>query len=207
MSVIDLHSYLLGRLPDYAHEYIAGALAGRVQDVEHLIVAAPNEKRPMVLLALHRQHGDGHPAACTALEMVWTHDHHHLVWDLGRSLAWQMLKLNGTRPAGLPKTITLYRGGMGHPALIKRGWSWTTDKRVAAFFIKFWERRVPEGAPCLLRVEVPSTRIVHTTGGRDEAEMIIFGAKKAVVDGTPDEWERLAQDLAAARKSVGVAAQ
>ena len=40
----------------------------------------------------------------------------------------------GTRPSGLPKFITLWRGGLCHPRYVARGWSWTTDRNTACWF-------------------------------------------------------------------------
>ena len=173
--MLDSAQVLEARLPAFAHKFIGGALAGDLEATRFLIVTAPNEMRPDVLVALHDQLGAGHPAVRAALKTVWCLDHGYLIRALGRRLAWRMLEANGSRPAGLPRTITLYRGGSGDASVIRRGWSWTTHLEVAVFFARRYG-----GPACVLEAVVPSSRIVHSCDSREEAELVLFGCRTAV---------------------------
>ena len=53
----------------------------------------------------------------------------------------------------------------------------------------------------VMRTTIPSSRIKHTDNGRDEAEMVIFGARCAEQNGTEDEWRERADMLAAEREA------
>ncbi|WP_459696033.1 hypothetical protein [Acidisoma sp. C75] len=181
---------------------IDAALAGDVAAAQEVAFAAMNEDRPMIMYVLVRVLGQGHPAVRAVVADVWAQDHRSFVAKLGRRLAWQILKANGAKPTGLPKRATLWRGGVGSLDRVRAGWSWTTDKRVAAFFVDYWRRRAGGKQPFLLRAEVPSSRIVHHTTERGEAEMVIFGAKSAVVDGTAEEWAIMASDYSKCSQPV-----
>jgi hypothetical protein len=96
-----------------------------------------------------------------------------------------MLMVGGVRPDGRG-LITVYRGGQGGFDVVRRGWSWTTHRGVAAWFAT---RYSTIDEPLVVEATIKSSRIVHVCDERDEHEVAIpRGVRGAIVSGTLDEW-------------------
>ena len=94
-----------------------------------------------------------------------------------------MFECGGVRLPDRRGTITVYRGGQDDLEAVRRGWSWTTRRGVAAWFA----RRFPQ--PLVIEARVRPVRILHACDERDEHEVVIAGgARRAAVSGTPDAW-------------------
>jgi hypothetical protein len=195
----DVQDLLFSELPDHAQAPLASALGDRRSSnmVRSAVMAAPNEWRGWVARLFHLRFIEGvgprhqHRAA---LEDVWEHDHAAAGMAAGsRSALRQMFVDAGFRvPKRLGQPVTLWRGlSMDHPRL-RRGVSWSTDKRVAAWFAMIFGPRT--GSPVVLRCEVPRAAVLHWSDERKEREAVCFETDGAVLDGDPAEWARLAAE-------------
>jgi hypothetical protein len=102
--------------------------------------------------------------------------------------------------------VTVYRGGRDDIDIVRRGWSWTTQRGVAAWFAT----RYAIGDPVVVKATVNSSRILHVCDERSEQEVVIRGGvRRAMVSGTPDEWmmEGAAWHASATRDQVALLSQ
>lgn len=130
-----------------------------------------------------------------ALAEIWGHDHHYLFVGFTRPYLRQIMRQYGTLPATLPTKLTVWRGGPGPAAKLRRGWSWTTDRGAACWFATQWRvNQARLGTPLVLRSEIDAADIVHHDP--HDSEFVIFGARNARRDPVADwqdvgdEWER-----------------
>lgn len=180
---------LRDNLPGRCHPYIDDALNGDVDAAGQLVSAAHNPERPLVVGALYKNK-TAVPAVAEALAAVWNHDHHFLLGSFPKPFVKRLFQYAGTRPTSLPDEVTVWRGGRGTRTTVARGWSWTTDCATACWFACGWRAhdRNPK-PPMVLKATVPAGLIVHTDDDREEHEMVLFGIREAVVDGTAADWQ------------------
>jgi hypothetical protein len=143
-----------------------------------------NNLRPLVLFCLYAacRNSAGFKAALTD---IWSHDGPLLLRAISAPLLSDMFMVGGVRPEW-QGPVTVYRGGQGDIDVVRRGWSWTTERGVAAWFAT---RYATKNEPVVVVATVKSSRIVHVCDERIEHEVVIRGgAKRAMISGTPDEW-------------------
>ena len=175
-------SVLRLELPIFSHPYIDDALGGDAEAAGALAVTH-NNLRPLVLLCLY--------ATCrnsagfkSALGDIWAHDGPLLLRAISAPLLSDMFMVGGTRPDWVGH-VTVYRGGQGSIDVVRRGWSWTTQRGVAAWFAT----QFATVAGLVVEATIDSSRIVHVCDEREEYEVVIRrGVRQAMISGTPDEW-------------------
>jgi hypothetical protein len=181
---VEVCANLLRReLPIFSHPDIDDALRGDAEAAFRLS-CTDNNLRPLVLLCLY--------AACrksagfrAAFAEIWLHDGQLVHRAFSGPLLFDMLMVGGVRPDGRG-LITVYRGGQGGIDVLRRGWSWTTQRSVAAWFAT---RYVTTLEPVVVEARINSSRIVHVCNERDEHEVVIpRGVRGAIVSGTLAEW-------------------
>ncbi len=170
-------------LPIFSHPGIDDALRGDAEAAIGLSIT-DNHLRPLVLLCLFAVCRDsaGFKAAFTD---IWSHDGPLVLRAISAPLLSDMFMVGGVRPEwqGL---VTVYRGGQGDIDVVRRGWSWTTQRSVAAWFAT---RYSTIDEPLVVEATVKSSRIVHVCDERDEHEVVIpRGVRGAIVSGTLGEW-------------------
>jgi hypothetical protein len=103
-----------------------------------------------------------------------------------------MLQHGGTPLSYQKEPVVVFRGGQGDLSVVRRGWSWTTQRGVAAWFAN----RYPEsGQPLVVEVCVRSARILHVCDEHNEHEVVIArGVRRAAASGTPDDWTTTASE-------------
>jgi hypothetical protein len=171
------------KLPVFSHPDIDDALRGDVEAAIGLSLT-DNHLRPLVLLCLYSVCRDsaGFKAAFTD---IWAHDGHLVFRAIGAPLLSDMFMVAGVRPER-QGSVTVYRGGQGVIDVLRRGWSWTTQRSVAAWFAT---RYSTIDEPLVVEATVKPSRIVHVCDERDEHEVVIpCGVRGAIVSGTLDEW-------------------
>src|SRR5690349_6090067 len=119
-------------LPNWCQEYVSPALAGDVDAVASLMVAAPNADRGMVCKALWK-HGVPADALRAAVESGWDHDHVQMFEAFGRSLP-KVFRAAQFDVSHLPKEMDVWRGGRGSYVNLGLGCSWTLDRDIACWF-------------------------------------------------------------------------
>lgn len=191
----DFEQGLRRTLPDYALEDFDAALRDEPEAGLSLVCAAPNHLRGL-LAVFFWLHARDTKAFREILVNAWDHDHREVIAATGtrRALEEMFQAAKFDLPSDWPEQVTLYRGTSFVPlSTAKRGFSWTTDKRVASFFaMRFaWKN----SSPLVLRATVPKSSIVLYTNERQEKEAVCFHVRGAQVDGTPDEWEQLMSEF------------
>ncbi|GAA0576938.1 hypothetical protein GCM10009416_14410 [Craurococcus roseus] len=197
ISADDVLEALLADMPDYAEEALVAACWDKrsTQAVRRAVIAAPNEWRGWVARFFHLRFAEGrgprrqHRAA---LVEAWTHDHAAVGAAAGGRAALRRMFADAESkvPVRLGDPVVLWRGYSVDDPLLRRGVSWTTDKRVAAWFAQL-PRPV---SPVVLRCVVPRTAILHWSDEHGEREAVCFETDGATVDGDPAEWARLAAE-------------
>jgi hypothetical protein len=171
------------KLPIFSHPDIDDALRGDVEAAIRLSLT-DNGLRPLVLLCLYAASGKS-AGFKAAFADIWAHDGHLVHRAFSGPLLFDMLMVGGVRPEW-QGPVTVFRGGQGGIDTVLRGWSWTTQRGVAAWFAT---RYVTILEPIVVEARIKSSRIVHVCNERDEHEVVIRGgARQAVISGTPDEW-------------------
>jgi hypothetical protein len=171
------------KLPIFSHPYIDDALRGDAEAAIDLSVT-DNSLRPLVLLCLYAVCRDS-AGFKAAFSNIWAHDGPLVLRAISAPLLSDMFMLGGVRPEW-QGPVTVYRGGQGGIDVVRRGWSWTTQRGVAAWFAT---RYVTIGEPVVVEATVSSMRIVHVCDERNEHEVVIpRGVLGAMVSGTLDEW-------------------
>ena len=125
------------------------------------------------------------PLLRPALTQVWSHDHAGLVAAVGSGQVRRLFAELAFDMAHLPEAMTVYRGGLAPPSaphVLARGFSWTLDQDVAAFFAtRRWPLANPAAGgsgsprPFVLATEITRGRVIHHDDGRQEAEVILRG--------------------------------
>lgn len=202
---------LLLPLPGHACDALAAALRDKrsSEKARHAVRVAPNAWRGWVARLFHLRFVEGegprhqHRAA---LAETWNHDHAAVGLAAGGRAALRRMFVDAqfAIPKRFRDPVTLWRGlAMDDPGF-RRGVSWTTDKRVAAWFAMAYSHyhgHERSRSPVVLRCEVPRAAVLHWDNERKECEAVCFEADGAAVDGDPPEWERLAAELAAERET------
>jgi hypothetical protein len=169
-------------LPGYSHPYIDDALGGDAEAASSLSIT-DNNLRPLVLLCLYATCRDS-AGFKSAFGDIWAHDGRLLLRTISAPLLSDMFMVGGARPGWIGQ-VTVYRGGQGSIDVVRRGWSWTTQRGVAAWFAT----RATIAEPVVVEATVDSSRIVHVCDERQEHEVVIRrGVRQAVISGTLDEW-------------------
>ena len=97
-----------------------------------------------------------------------------------------------------------WRGAMGPVRHTALEWSWTTDRDRACWFATWHYERMGgkrTGRPMMVVRATGTKQPDQAHRCRDEAEMVIFGARTAEQDGTEDEWRERSALLAAEQKA------
>ena len=174
--------FLHKELPLFSHCYIDAALSGDLEACRSLSIT-DNCCRPLVLVCLYAccRDSDGFKEA---LSGIWGHDGPLVLREITSSLLVNIFRCGGKVSRELPKSVTVYRGGLGTIDQLRRGWSWTTERGVAAWFAE----RVA-GEPLVIEAKVASARILHMSDARCEREIVMAGGvRRAAVSGTSDSW-------------------
>jgi len=174
---------LRAELPSFSHDYIDRALSGD-QEAAGMLAFTNNNMRPLVLFCLYAccPHSAGFRVG---LNDIWGHDGPIVLQNIDNDLLRSMFESGGQPPLDLPKLITVYRGGQDDFDKLRRGWSWTTHRGVAAWFAL----RFPENA-LVVTASVRSSSILHGCNERREKEVVIAdGVRRATISGTPGDWE------------------
>lgn len=178
-------------LPDYDLEYLEGAIKGDPEAAVSLTYALPKDMRG--ILAVYFWLKANAPEAFRAvLEQAWSGEHRQVIEAAGtrRDLEEMFRAARFELPTEFPERVTLYRGTSKLPfERAKRGYSWTTNKQIAAFFAMRFS--VLNGHPLVLRATVPKSSILHYSNSRSEEEAVCFHVRGAQPDGTPEEWDEL----------------
>jgi hypothetical protein len=140
--------------------------------------------RPLVLFCLYSCCRN-----CTGFRQgladIWGHDGPIVLQTINGNLLRGMFKCGGKPPLDLPKLVTVYRGGRDDLDKLRRGWSWTTDRGVAA-----WFALRSSGSPLVVSSRVRLSRILHGYDERREREVVIAnGVRRATVSGTLADWK------------------
>lgn len=198
IATYDVLDPLLYEMPVHAREALEVALKDKrsSEAVRHAVWAAPNEWRGWVARFFHLRFVEGrgprrqHRAALAA---AWDHDHAAVGAAAGGRAALRRMFADAESkvPVRLGDPVVLWRGYSVDDPLLRRGVSWTTDKRVAAWFAHL-PRPV---SPVVLRCVVPRAAILHWSDERGEREAVCFETDGATVDGDPAEWARLAAEF------------
>jgi hypothetical protein len=181
-------------LPVFSHDYIDSALHGDAEAAGYLSIT-DNQWRPFVLVCLYAccRLSDGFKVALSA---IWDHDGPDVLATIDAPLLRDMFECGGHRPCDLPKLVTIYRGGIGSYEQLRKGWSWTTERGVAAWFALRWG-----GVPLVIETKIKTPRILHASDDRNERELVVPGVRNASVSGTLEDWQREAPIW---RASVGM---
>ncbi len=191
MSRDEWEKALRRELPDFVLEHLDAALRDEPGEGESLLVAAPNEWRGL-LAVFFWLHAPETNAFRDVLLGAWLHDHREVIAAVAtrRELENIFKAARFELPDEMPETVTLYRGTSFLPASIaKRGYAWTTDKKVAAFFAMRFVGK--NGQPLVLRATVPKSSILFYSDERCEREAVCFHVRGAKPDGNPEEWQEL----------------
>jgi hypothetical protein len=174
---------LRAALPSFSHDHIDGALSGD-QEAAGMLAFTNNNMRPLVLSCLYACCPDS-AGFREGLADIWGHDGPIVLQNIDNDLLRSMFECGGQPPLDLPKLVTVYRGGQNDFDKLRRGWSWTTDRRVAAWFaLRFL------GSPLVIKANVRSSSILHGCNERREKEVVIAGGvRRATISGTPGDWE------------------
>jgi hypothetical protein len=176
--------HLRRELPDFSHEFIDAALRGD-REAAGMLSATDNNCRPLVLLCLFATCPDS-AGFKEAMMNIWSHDGPLVLRTIESRLLTAMLQRGGTPLPYQAEPVVVYRGGQGDLNVVRRGWSWTTRRGVAAWFANRYPER---GEPLVVEARVRSTRILHVCNERNEHEVVIAqGVRRAVASGTPDDW-------------------
>ena len=186
--------FMRQNLPPYALEHLDPALEGDSDAAASLCSAAPNCYRGL-LAVFFSSHGPINSFR-EILANAWELDHREVIAAIGtkRGLEEMFRKASFEPPAEMPELVTLYRGTSALPfSAAKCGCSWTTDKKVAAFFAMRFAGS--NGQPLVLRATVPKNAIVFYSNERSEREAVCFHVRGAKIDGNPEEWEELMEQF------------
>lgn len=171
------------KLPIFSHPDIDAALGGNMEAAIGLSFT-DNRLRPLVLLCLYAVCPSSAAFRATFSD-IWAHDGPLVVRAISAPLLYQMFMVGGLRPEW-QGPVMVYRGGQGVIDVVRRGWSWTTQRSVAAWYAT---RYSTINEPLVVEATVKSSRIVHVCDERDEHEVVIpRGVRGAIVSGTTDEW-------------------
>ncbi len=175
--------FLRANLPVYSHAYIDAALRGDKEAAGKLLIT-DNDLRPLVLLCLFATCRDS-AGFKEALKGIWAHDGPLVLQAISSTLLCEMFECGRVRPPDQKGPIVIYRGGQGDVDAIRRSWSWTTHRGVAAWFAN----RFPErDQPVVVEARVRPSRI-PTCNEREEHEVVIaHGVRRTILSGTPDDW-------------------
>jgi hypothetical protein len=183
---------IAGVISHYSHKYqepveslIASAFDGDIDAVEEIYCHAREADRAelMVMMFVYRAPKE---VLRTMLMRVWDHEHQYLIRSIGIKMVKVIFsKADFSVPADTPPTLTVYRGGYGiSQRKLAAGLSWTTDRDVACFFAMRFGR--PD--PMVLRATIRREEIRLLEQDQREDEVVIFGARRSVIDGDPAEW-------------------
>ncbi len=188
-------------LPNYAQDDFTAALRDEPEAGLSLCCSAPPSLRGelAVFFFVRLRHTQ---AFRDVFAHAWEMNHREVIEAVGTrcDLEAMFQAASFPIPDEWSDRVTIYRGTSFLPfEKSKRGFSWTMDKRVAAFFAMRFA--LLNGNPLVLKATVPKSSILFYSDGRSEREAICFHVRGAQVDGTPDEWEKLFDDFSAQRKA------
>jgi hypothetical protein len=176
------------RLPSFAQRYLAGALAGDLGEVLLLLDGTLRGHRGACLHALHSA-GLAPDVFRAALLAGWNHDHDVLRATISSHTLRAMFRAaRCPLPDHIPETVRIWRGTWGlSKNVAQRGYSWTLDRDVACWFAHY-PQRPPRARPLVLTADVNRGDILAYVDARREREVVCFGVREAMVDGTPESW-------------------
>jgi hypothetical protein len=180
---------------EFVIRHIPRAFAGNVKAAQSLVWLAPNWARPMIVECLWSAYLTSKTVGAkqafkAAMAACWEHDHDAMLglWRRDPSTLRLIMQMDRYVPADLPKRVTVWRGGRGPIERLRRGWSWTTDRATVCWFATQWIANRSVDNLLVIKATVDARRVVHSENGRNEAELVIFGCRSAVVDGDVAEW-------------------
>lgn len=188
---------LYRRLPREDRPRLVDALEGDPEAAGYLANMSSNDDR-IALIRVLDDIGASPEVMRPVLTDLWVHDHRLVRAALpGRRLyqAWRRVRDPVQAFASIyGDTVTVWRGTYGVPlSTARRGWSWTTDKRVAAWFaLRYGHDRMRYAGrrpPLVLRAVVPSRRVLFEGTDRAEYELLISGVRDAAVEGDRSTWQ------------------
>ncbi len=171
-------------------DLIRAAFDGDVEAAEGLAMSSLSSADRGLVAVLMWRTKVPRPAFAAYLEQVWLFNHLNVKQAAGtrRSLAAMFRYAAFPIPDHLPPVVRVWRGTCGVTArMAERGYSWTTDRNVAAWFAC---RYAEDQRHALVLVDdVPKSEIAYFTNERHEQEALLFRQRVgARVDGVHADW-------------------
>jgi hypothetical protein len=177
--------------PEWGKKYISATVAGDLDAVRSLILAAENNQRGKIVAAL-RRYRVAPDVLRTALENVYGHDHGHLCRALHRGSLVAAFKAAKFSIVHLDNELTIWRGGVGDDDLLLSGLSWTRDRDCACWFaMRFPDPFLPAR---VVKATIKREQVLaHLTIYQEDEILIEPFSVSVETDGNVDEWKETAQ--------------
>ena len=173
--------------PEWGQRYVAGCLTGSTEDAFGLNCAMNDEQRGLACVVL--LHAIPPEAYRAFLAPSWEHSHQQVIAAAPKGLddlfSYAAFPLNH-----LPERLKIWRGVSGiTPDQAVKGYSWTTDRDVAAWFAM--RHSDNNGSPVVVAAEVDRENISFYSEARGEQEVVVLREPASWwIDGNAGDWER-----------------